>query len=80
LQLTTQSTKQTSALRIALAGMLSLAVVMGLGRFAFTPLMPMMLHEARINLQEASWLASANYFGYFRLGRNIKSDYVTRIK
>ncbi len=60
----TQPTKPLSALRIALAGMLSLAVVMGLGRFAFTPLMPMMLHEARINLQEASWLASANYFGY----------------
>ncbi len=58
------SLKQISALHIALAGMLSLAVVMGLGRFAFTPLMPMMLHESRLNLQEASWLASANYFGY----------------
>ncbi len=61
---TSPSSKQSSALQIALAGMLSLAVVMGLGRFAFTPLMPMMLHESRLNLQEASWLASANYFGY----------------
>ena len=61
---TSPSSKQISALHIALAGMLSLAVVMGLGRFAFTPLMPMMLHESRLNLQEASWLASANYFGY----------------
>ena len=61
---TSPSSKQSSALHIALAGMLSLAVVMGLGRFAFTPLMPMMVHESRLNCQEASWLASANYFGY----------------
>jgi MFS family permease len=44
--------------------MLSLAVVMGLGRFAFTPLMPMMLAEGSVDLREASWLASANYLAY----------------
>lgn len=49
---------------IALAGTLSLAVAMGIGRFAFTPLMPMMLHEGLLDIAAASWLASANYFGY----------------
>ncbi len=49
---------------IALAGTLSLAVAMGIGRFAFTPLMPMMLHEGLLDIALASWLASANYFGY----------------
>lgn len=49
---------------IALAGMASLAVAMGIGRFAFTPLLPMMLHDQMITLPEASWLASANYLGY----------------
>ena len=44
--------------------MLSLAVAMGLGRFAFTPLMPMMLAEGSVDLREASWLASANYLAY----------------
>jgi MFS family permease len=44
--------------------MLSLAVAMGLGRFAFTPLLPMMLAEGSIDLREASWLASANYLAY----------------
>lgn len=44
--------------------MLSLAVAMGIGRFAFTPLMPMMLHDHLIDLPQASWLASANYLGY----------------
>ncbi len=49
---------------IALVGTLSLAVSMGIGRFAFTPLMPMMLHDGLLDLETASWLASANYVGY----------------
>ena len=49
---------------IALAGAVSLAVAMGIGRFAFTPLLPLMLAEGAVDLQGASWLASANYFGY----------------
>jgi predicted MFS family arabinose efflux permease len=50
---------------IAVAGMLSLAVAMGIGRFAFTPLLPMMLHDDVISLGAASWLATANYLGYW---------------
>lgn len=49
---------------IALAGLVALAVAMGLGRFAFTPLLPMMLSDGVLDLPAASWLASANYFGY----------------
>lgn len=49
---------------IAIAGLLSLATAMGIGRFAFTPLLPMMLSDGVIDLPAASWLASANYFGY----------------
>ncbi len=52
-------------LLIAFAGMLSLAVAMGIGRFAFTPLLPMMLHDGVIGLPQASWLATANYLGYW---------------
>ncbi|MBP8019490.1 MAG: YbfB/YjiJ family MFS transporter [Hylemonella sp.] len=50
--------------RIVLAGMLALATAMGIGRFAFTPLLPMMLHDGVLTLAGASWLASANYIGY----------------
>jgi len=50
--------------RIILAGGLALATAMGIGRFAFTPLLPMMLHDGTISLAGASWLASANYLGY----------------
>ncbi|CDS53909.1 Permeases of the major facilitator superfamily [Polaromonas sp. CG9_12] len=49
---------------IALAGLVSLAVAMGIGRFAFTPILPMMLSDGVVDLAGASWLASANYLGY----------------
>jgi len=50
--------------QVALTGMVALAVAMGIGRFAFTPLLPMMLHDGDVDLLGASWLASANYLGY----------------
>ncbi len=50
---------------VAIAGMLALAVAMGIGRFAFTPLLPMMLHDGVLDLPGASWLATANYLGYW---------------
>ena len=37
---------------------------MGIGRFAFTPILPMMLHDGVVDLPRASWLASTNYLGY----------------
>ena len=45
-------------------GLIALAVAMGIGRFAFTPLMPMMQGDAGLGLSQAGWLASANYAGY----------------
>ncbi len=53
-----------ASLRVALAGMAALAAAMGIGRFAFTPLLPMMLHDGVINIATGSWLATANYAGY----------------
>lgn len=47
-----------------MAGMLALAVAMGIGRFAFTPVLPMMLEDAGISIASGGLLASANYFGY----------------
>ena len=52
-------------LAVALAGLLALAVAMGIGRFAFTPLLPMMLNDGGVDLPGASWLATANYLGYW---------------
>ena len=59
------TSKPSGPWAIALAGAVALAVAMGIGRFAFTPLLPMMLTDGVIDLPHASWLASANYLGYF---------------
>jgi len=49
---------------IALSGLAALAIAMGIGRFAFTPILPMMQQEAGLSLAQGGWLAAANYFGY----------------
>lgn len=54
----------TSPAGIALAGLGGLAVAIGVGRFALTPLLPAMQAEASVSLAEGAWLASANYTGY----------------
>ncbi|WP_395315989.1 YbfB/YjiJ family MFS transporter [Variovorax sp. UC74_104] len=53
------------AWRAALACMVTLSVAMGLGRFAFTPMLPIMLHEGKLELAAGGVLASLNYLGYF---------------
>lgn len=53
------------AWRAALACMVTLAVAMGLGRFAFTPMLPIMLQEGKLQLEAGGVLASLNYLGYF---------------
>ena len=48
----------------ALAGCLALAVAMGIGRFAFTPILPLMQEDAGVSVVAGGSLAAANYLGY----------------
>jgi predicted MFS family arabinose efflux permease len=52
------------ALRTALVGLIGLASAMGIGRFAFTPLLPLMQVHDSVSLRQGGYLASANYVGY----------------
>ena len=53
------------AWRIAICGVLALGVALGIGRFAFSPLLPMMLSDQIVDLTQGGWLATGNYVGYF---------------
>jgi predicted MFS family arabinose efflux permease len=52
------------ALALALSGLAALAIAMGIGRFAFTPLLPMMQAEGALDVAQGGILAAANYLGY----------------
>lgn len=42
----------------------ALAVAMGIGRFAFTPLLPLMVRDGSLTARAGAWLAASNYLGY----------------
>lgn len=52
------------ALRIALCGFVVLVVAMGIGRFAFTPQVPLMIAAGQLMLTSAGLVAATNYLGY----------------
>lgn len=52
------------ALRVALSGFIVLVVAMGIGRFAFTPQVPLMIRDGELTLTSAGLVAAINYLGY----------------
>ena len=46
------------------AGIFSLLLALGVARFAYTPLLPVMQAQAGLGLAEGGWLAALNYAGY----------------
>ena len=59
-----RTTQMVSPVLAVAVGMLGLAAAMGIGRFAFTPLMPLMQEHSGLTLAQGGWLAAANYAGY----------------
>ncbi|NHD18026.1 YbfB/YjiJ family MFS transporter [Actinopolyspora sp. BKK1] len=45
-------------------GALALAAAMGVGRFAYTPILPLMERQASLTADAGAWIATANYVGY----------------
>ncbi|WP_336491486.1 YbfB/YjiJ family MFS transporter [Methylobacterium nigriterrae] len=50
---------------IVSSGVVALAIAMGVGRFAFTPLMPLMMRDGSLSAAAGAEWAAANYGGYF---------------
>lgn len=53
-----------SPLQIMLTGFFSLLVAIGIGRFALTPQLPLMIHAGQVSLAGGSLVAASNYLGY----------------
>lgn len=57
-------TSPATGLAAAGAGFCALALAMGIGRFAYTPMLPPMLDESGLTLSAAGLVASSNFLGY----------------
>lgn len=50
--------------QVIAAGICALVLTVGLARFAYTPLLPLMREDAGLSAAQGGWLATFNYLGY----------------
>jgi MFS family permease len=53
-----------SVMAVCIIAAVALVVAMGIGRFAFTPLLPLMMRDGSLPQSAGAWLAASNYAGY----------------
>jgi MFS family permease len=70
---------QAQRLKILCAGIASLILMVGIARFAYTPMLPLMEHQAGLGIAQGGWLAAFNYVGYF-CGALIAANIVDLVK
>lgn len=58
------SSSKITRIHVLFAGVCSLILAMGIARFAYTPLLPVMMEEASLSHAGGGWLAAINYGGY----------------
>ena len=51
-------------IKVLIAGVCSLTLMMGVARFSYTPMLPLMQEQAGLTAEQGAWLASINYVGY----------------
>lgn len=55
---------QLQRIKVLSAGVISLLLMLGVARFAYTPLLPIMQQQAGLGISEGGWLATINFSGY----------------
>lgn len=55
---------QLERLKVLTAGVLSLILMVGIARFSYTPMLPIMQQQAGLGISDGGWLATINFTGY----------------
>ncbi|OKP04797.1 YbfB/YjiJ family MFS transporter [Xenorhabdus eapokensis] len=63
-QTVASGSRNYQSFQIALSGFFALVVAMGIGRFTFTPQVPLMIAESQLTLTSVGIVAAFNYLGY----------------
>ena len=61
---TENDSKKAFPFRAVSGGMIAMFLAFGVGRFAYTPMLPLMQQQAGLEVDMAGYLASTMYFGY----------------
>lgn len=56
--------ERAERVKVLTAGIASLLLSVGVARFAYTPLLPLMQEQAGLGISAGGWLAAVNYAGY----------------
>lgn len=75
----TAATLSSQRFKVLLAGVFSQILCMGIARFAYTPLLPVMQQQSWIGDADGGWLAAINYAGYMLgavLAASVRSIYI----
>lgn len=56
--------RPSQRIKVLSSGVISLVLMLGVARFAYTPLLPLMQQQAGLGVTEGGWLAAINYVGY----------------
>lgn len=62
--MTSVNNPQPHPIKVMIAGFFSLVLTLGVARFSYTPLLPVMLDETFLTNATGGWLATINYMGY----------------